>query len=138
MMKKIKFKFSKNSASKLISVVLKYRRLLFFIFFSAFSAFAFGFIYKYIYVDTNFLEYEESYESRVMLGIKANDRILKEILKNIKYRNERLKKENIDYNNPFEFTRSEASETNETNNIDNNAGNNENNNFTSLPPLIAP
>lgn len=137
-MRKIKFKFSRDSVSKLILITLKYKYLLFFIFFSAFSAFAFEFTYKYIYVDTNFLEYEESYESRVMLGIKANDRILKEILKNIEYRNERLKKENIDYNNPFEFTRSEASETNEANNIDNNAGNSGNNDFTSLPPLIAP
>lgn len=131
MMKKIKFKFSKNSARKLILIILKYRYLLFFVFFSAFLAFTFGFMYKYVYIDTKFLEYEESYESRVMLGIKTNDRILKEILKNIERRNEKLKEEGADYNNPFEFMDSDISKINEVDN-------DENNNSISSPLLITP
>lgn len=142
-MKKMKLKFSKNSAQKLISVILKYRYLLFFVFFSAFLAFTFGFMHKYVYIDTNFLEYEESYESRVMLDIKTNDRILKEILKNIEQRNEKLKEGGADYNNPFEFMDSGISKTNEANNIDNDnidndVSNNGNNNLISPPPLNTP
>ncbi len=145
-MKKIKFKFSKTGAKKLISIVLKYRRLLFFIFFSALLAFTFGFMYKYIYIGTNFPEYEESYESRVMLDIKTNDRILKETLKNIEQRNERLKKESVDYNNPFKFMDSNDLKTNEddNNDIDNingiykETGNNKENNLISPPPLNTP
>lgn len=142
-MKKIKLKFSKNSAQKLISAILKYRYLLLFVFFSAFLAFTFGFMYKYIYIGTNFLEYEESYESRVMLGIKTNDRILKEILKNIEQRNEKLKEESADYNNPFRFMDSEAPKANEANNNDINdineeVNNNEESNLISPPSLIAP
>lgn len=140
-MKKIKFRFSKNSARKLISIILKYRYLLFLVFFSVSLALTFKFMYKYIYIDTNFLEYEESYESRVMLGIKTNDRILKEILKNIEQRNEKLKEDGADYNNPFEFMDSEAQKTNEADNsdyVDNDVGNNRNNNLISSPPLNAP
>ncbi len=138
-MKKIKLKFSKNSARKLISIILKYRYLLFFVFFSASLALTFRFMYKYIYVDANFLEYEESYESRVMLDIKTNDRILKEISKNIEQRNERLKEGAADYNNPFRFINSDAPKTSEADNyVDNNVSNNGNNNLISPPPLNTP
>ncbi len=145
-MKKIKFKFSKTGAKKLISIILKYRHLLFFIFFSALLAFTFGFMCKYIYIDTNFSEYEESYESRMMLDIKTNDRILKEILKNIEKRNERLKKESADYNNPFEFVDSSDLKTNkgDDNDIDNisdiykETGNNKENNLIFPPPSNTP
>ncbi len=138
-MKKIELKFSKNSARKLISIILKYRYLLFFVFFSASLALTFRFMYKYIYVDANFLEYEESYESRVMLDIKTNDRILKEISKNIEQRNERLKEGAADYNNPFRFINSDAPKTSEADNyVDNNVSNNGNNNLISPPPLNTP
>lgn len=131
MMKKIKFKFSKNGAQKLILIVLKYRYLFFFLFFSAFLAFTFKFLYEYIYIGANFSEYEESYESKVMLDVKTNNRTLKEILKNIEWRNEALKKDRADYNNPFEFIDSGIPKTNEVDNIGNHINNNENNSLIS-------
>jgi hypothetical protein len=122
-MKNIKLKFSKNSSQKLVSVALKYRYLIFFIIFSVSLALAFGFIYKYIYSDMNFLEYEESYESRVAQGIKTNDRILKEILKKIENRNEELRKDGADYNNFFKLMDSEILKTDIDNNVNGNVDN---------------
>jgi len=139
-MKKIKFKFNKNIAGKFISVILKYRYLFFFIFFSASLALTFEFMYKYIYANANFSEYEESYESQAVLGIKTNDRILKEILKNIEQRRKKLEEKDANFNNPFEFMDYDILEINEDNdiNIDNDFSDDENNNSASPLPLNIP
>jgi hypothetical protein len=103
-MNKIKFYFSKKNVKKLFSVFLRYRYLLILIFFSAFLAFVFNVTHKYAYVDINFIEYEESYEGRVISSIKKGNRMFREILANLEERDKRFEmKKNMEYNNPFEF-----------------------------------
>ncbi|MCK4525256.1 MAG: hypothetical protein KAU07_02375 [Candidatus Andersenbacteria bacterium] len=103
-MNKIKFYFSKKNIKKLFSVFLRYKYLLVLIFFSAYLAFVFNVTHKYAYVDINFMEYEESYEGKVISNIKKGNRIFKEILANVEERDRRFEmKKNMEYNNPFEF-----------------------------------
>lgn len=103
-MNKVKFYFSKKNVKKLLFIFSKYRYLLILIFFSAFFAFVFNIVHKYAYVDINFMEYEESYEGRVISNIKKGNRMFKEILANVEKRDKRFEMEkNIKYDNLFEF-----------------------------------
>lgn len=103
-MSKIKFYFSKKNVKKLFFIFLRYKYLLILIFFSAFLAFVFNVTHKYAYVDINFMEYEESYEGRVISNIKTGNRMFREILANVEERDQRFEMEkNMEYNNPFEF-----------------------------------
>ena len=106
-MSKIKFNFNKK---KLFAVFLRYRYLFILIFFSVLLAFVFNVMYRYVYADISFMEYEESSEGRVNSNIKKGNRISGEVLKGIKEREERFKTEDdIKYNNPFEFKSTDIS-----------------------------
>jgi len=124
-MSKIKFYFSKKNVKKLFFIFLRYKYLLILIFFSAFLAFVFNVTHKYAYVDINFMEYEESYEGRVISSIKKGNRMFREILANVEERNRRFEMEkNMEYNNPFEFRKLNVLEDEKAGGLDSEIENN--------------
>ncbi|MEA2097926.1 MAG: hypothetical protein U9P70_02530 [Patescibacteria group bacterium] len=72
-------------------------------------------MYRYVYADISFMEYEESHKGRVSSNIKNGNRTLKEVLKEIEKREKRFEtEENMEYSNPFGFRDLDTSEDDET------------------------
>ncbi len=124
-MNKIKFNFNKKSAKKILFVFLKYKYLLFLILFSALLGFIFSVTYKYAYVNIMFIEYEESYESSVILNMKKGNRTLKKILTNTKEREKEFEmSKDKKYNNPFKFRKPDVLENKKSDIINSEVENN--------------
>lgn len=136
-MKKIKIKFDQNSVRKILIATIKYKRLLFIIFFGALLIFTFNTIYKNAYFNINYIDYAEVENFEISEGRK--NAMLKKVIENIDHRKQLTPDEkNENHRNPFDFNDFENFDSNSDD--DDEIGEDENNNPDALPtePFASP
>ena len=127
-MKKIipKINFNKKDCKRILSRIICCKRLLFIIFFGTLLIFTFDIVYRYAFLNVEYVDYVED-DNFIITDGKINNINLNRVLKNIDKDREKIKIESSkEYEDPFNFRNSElleevgyeAEHINEEENID--------------------
>lgn len=104
-MKKIipKMNFNKEDFKRILFKALYCKRLLFMIFFGALLIFTFDIVYRYAFLNVEYIDYVED-DSFIITDGKINNINLNRVLKNVNEDREKIKTEiNKEYKDPFSF-----------------------------------
>ena len=108
-MKKIipKINFNKKDCKRILSRIIYCKRLLFIIFFGTLLIFTFDIVYRYAFLNVEYVDYVED-DNFIITDGKINNINLNRVLKNIDKDREKIKIESSkEYEDPFSFRNSE-------------------------------
>lgn len=111
-MKKImpKINLDKKWFKKKLAGIIGYKRLLFIIFFGILLIFTFDTVYKYAFININYINYTKGDDFIIIEG-RINNANLNQVLRSVEERNDRIKNEIVKkYRDPFNFENPEYPE----------------------------